>query len=260
MDCLHTFVVCAYGESAFLESCIRSLRSQTVSSNIIIATSTPNGHISAVAEKYDLPIHVNTGEAGITGDWNFGLSLCSTPFATIAHQDDVYEPEFTKRVIGKLQGFKRPLIAFTDYYEIKNDTRIDKSGVLKIKRLMNLGFKLFPRWKFARRRVLSLGNSICCPAVTYAKEVYDGFKFDKNFRFACDWDAWERISREKGAFVYISESLMGHRIHEDSETSRIMADNNRVKEEYAMFRRFWCEFIAKKLSGAYAKNADNNKV
>ncbi len=260
MNDLHTFVVCAYGESAYLEDCLSSLLSQTVSSRIVIATSTPNTHIESLAQKHGIPVHVNSGEAGITGDWSFGLSLCSTPFATIAHQDDVYEPTYAEKIVTKAQRFKKPLLIFSDYYEIKNGERIDKSGVLKIKRMMNVGFKLFPRSKFIRRRVLSLGNSICCPAVTYSQEVYKDFKFDKSFRFACDWEAWERIGRDKGAFVYVSEPLMGHRIHEESETSRIMADDKRVKEEYAMFRRFWPEFIAKKLSGAYAKNADNNQV
>ena len=260
MNDIHTFVVCAYGESAYLEDCITSLLSQTVSSKIMIATSTPNAAIERLSQKYGIPVHVNNGEAGITGDWNFGLSLCSTPFATIAHQDDVYEPTFAERVISKAQRFKAPLLIFTDYYEIKNNERIDTSNVLKIKRLMNAGFSLFPRSRFIRRRVLSLGNSICCPAVTYSKEVYSEFKFDKSFRFACDWDAWERISKSKGAFAYLSEPLMGHRIHEESETSRIMADNKRVMEEYAMFRRFWPDFIAKKLSSAYTKGADNNQI
>ena len=38
----HTFVVCAYGESPYLEKCIDSLEKQTVKSRILIATSTPN--------------------------------------------------------------------------------------------------------------------------------------------------------------------------------------------------------------------------
>lgn len=260
MDKLHTFVVCAYGESAFLEDCVKSLKEQTSKSDIIIATSTPNETISRVADRYGIRVEVNTGEAGITGDWNFGLSLCNTPFVTIAHQDDIYEPTYAECVLKRAKSKKRPLLIFTDYYEIKNGTRIDDSSVLKIKRLMNTGFRMFPSWKFARRRVLSLGNSICCPAVTYSREAITDFKFDASFRFACDWDAWERIGRKKGAFLYVPSPLMGHRIHEESETSRIMADGIRKKEEYTMFRRFWCKWIAKKLTGTYAKGAENNKV
>lgn len=260
MNSLHTFVVCAYGESEFLEECIQSLVKQTFKSNIIIATSTPNALITAVAEKYALPIEVNTGEAGITGDWNFAVSLSQTPYVTIAHQDDIYEPTYAEAVIEKAQKYKKPLIIFSDYYEIKNGERVDGSNVLKIKRLMNKLIQVFPSWKFARRLVLAFGNSICCPAVTYSEHALSDFKFDSAFRFACDWDAWERIGRKKGAFLYISSPLMGHRIHENSETSKIMADGIRKKEEYTMFRRFWIKPIAKGLTKSYAKGADNNNL
>ena len=38
----HTFVICAYKESPYLEECIQSLQAQTVSSQILMVTSTPN--------------------------------------------------------------------------------------------------------------------------------------------------------------------------------------------------------------------------
>ena len=95
----HTYVLCAYKESAFLEDCVKSLISQTVKSNILIATSTPNEHISAVAERYNLPIYINEGEKGIGGDWNFAYSKAKTPIITIAHQDDIYEPDYTKEML-----------------------------------------------------------------------------------------------------------------------------------------------------------------
>ena len=44
----HTFAVCAYKESKFLEECVLSLLSQTVKTNIIMATSTPNEYIEAI--------------------------------------------------------------------------------------------------------------------------------------------------------------------------------------------------------------------
>ena len=85
----HTFVICAYKESLFLEECIRSLKRQTVLGKIIMVTSTPNEFIDKMAEKYAIPLFVNEGPGGITQDWNFGYSCADTPYVTIAHQDDV---------------------------------------------------------------------------------------------------------------------------------------------------------------------------
>ena len=47
---LHTFVICAYKESPYLEECIKSLKKQTLKSEIIISTSTPNDLIKKLAE------------------------------------------------------------------------------------------------------------------------------------------------------------------------------------------------------------------
>ncbi len=256
----HTFAVCAYKESAFLEECVQSLLAQTVPSTILIATSTPNDHINAIAEKYGLPLYINKGEAGITGDWNFARSCATTPFVTIAHQDDVYDPTFAEETLKKATKAKRPILVFTDYFEVRNGERIYKNKLMRIKRLLNRGFKLSAKCRFIRRRVLSLGNSICCPAVTFATDACSDFTFDGSFRFACDWDAWERLSRKRGAFLYVSKPLMGHRIHEESETTKLTAGSLRGEEEFRMFRRFWPAFIAKRLAKSYAKGADSNQL
>ena len=56
---VHTFVICAYKESPFLEECIISLKRQTVPSAIIMITSTPNEYITKLAEKYQIDLFVN---------------------------------------------------------------------------------------------------------------------------------------------------------------------------------------------------------
>ena len=54
----HTFAVCAYQESPYLEECIKSLKKQTIKSNILIATSTPNDYIKGIADKYTIPYYI----------------------------------------------------------------------------------------------------------------------------------------------------------------------------------------------------------
>lgn len=55
----HTFVVCAYKQSEYLEDCIISLKKQTIPSNIILCTSTPNDYINTIVEKYDIKVFIN---------------------------------------------------------------------------------------------------------------------------------------------------------------------------------------------------------
>lgn len=258
----HIFAVCAYKESEYLEECVKSLVEQSVKSGIIIATSTPNEHIQKVADKYDIPVYVNTGDTGITQDWNFAYEMAEADCVTIAHQDDVYHSDYTKEVLESLKKSKKPIICFTDYGEIRNKITVTANKLLKIKRIMlfPLRAKIFWKSRFVRRRILSLGSPICCPSVTYVKENCPGQVFSHGFRADEDWEAWEKLSKLKGSFVYNAKILTYHRIHEDSETSKILGDNARHKEDYVMYCKFWPKCIAKILTKLYGNSEKSNEL
>lgn len=259
-DKKHTFAVCAYGESPYLEACIRSLKKQVVSSEILIATSTPNEHIQAVADKYHVPVYVNTGEHGITQDWNFALSKTSTPYATVAHQDDVYGKHYSQALYRYMEKATKPLIFFTDYAELRDGEVVKSNTLLKIKRLMLLPLRLpfFRKSIWMRRRVLSLGCPICCPSVTFAMEHVPVDPFQHHFRSDEDWECWERLSVMKGEFLYCPKILTYHRIHEDSETSRILQDHARTQEDLIMYQKFWPKWIATCLTKLYSNSEKSN--
>ena len=85
----HTFVISAYQDSPYLESCIKSLKAQTVPSEIICTTSTPSPYLTKLMEKYQIPLYVREGRSDIQEDWNFAISKASGEFVTVAHQDDM---------------------------------------------------------------------------------------------------------------------------------------------------------------------------
>lgn len=258
----HTFAVCAYKESPFLEECISSLLIQDYKSEILIATSTPNDYITGIAEKYGIPLYVNDGEGGITQDWNFALSKVTTKYATVTHQDDIYEPHYSAKMVAGLDSVPNPLIAFSDYGEIRNGTKTTDVQMLKIKEKMMIPLrpKAFSGSKFIRRRVLSMGDPICCPSVTFNLEAIPRPIFRNHYQSCEDWEAWEKISRMKGNFVYVRDYLMYHRIHEDSATTHILADNARVAENYEMFCKFWPKPIAKLINRFYTKSEKSNNL
>jgi len=258
---LHTFVICAYKESEYLEECILSLKNQTVESTIIMETSTPNNYISDLAEKYNIPLYLNPA-GGITQDWNFGLAQVKTKYATVAHQDDVYEPTYTQEILARMEASKRPLIAFSDYAELRDGVKRHDIQMLKIKRLMlsPMRIQAFKGSKFVRRRILSMGDPICCPAVTFNLDLVERPIFRDGFRSCEDWEAWEIISRLKGDFLYIPKPLMCHRIHEESATTAVIQDNARGEENYIMFCKFWPAPIAKFINGFYNKSEDSNNL
>lgn len=258
----HTFAICAYKESVYLEKCIESLKKQTIKSEIILVTSTPNEYLKNITKKYNIPYFVNDGDRGITQDWNYAYRMANTELVTITHQDDIYLSNYAESMVKAAERSERPLIVFSDYAELRNERPVYKNKLLIIKRIMlfPLSIRAFQKSKFVRRRILSLGSPICCPAVTYVKKNLPKTIFKVGFRSDEDWEAWEMISKRQGSLVYVKDVQMYHRIHEESETSIILEDNARNVEDYKMFKKFWPTTIAKFLAKLYAKSEKSNEL
>lgn len=254
----HTFVVLAYKESGYLESCIQSVKNQTVSGEVVIATSTPNAYIQEMADRYQLPVLVNPqGSKGIGYDFDYAVSVAKTPFVTVAHQDDTYEPQFVEKVLQAVG--EDTIIAFTDYHEQHDGVDVRVNTNLKIKRMLlrPLKRKGWQGSRWMRRRVLSLGNPICCPSVTFHRSTVCDPIFESDMKSNIDWLAWERLSRKRGRFVYVPEDLMMHRVHDEATTNQLIKDNRRTNEDYQMFCLFWPKPVAKILAKIYSKSEEN---
>ena len=258
----HTFVICAYKESPYLEESILSLKNQTVKSNIIMATSTPNEWIQSLAEKYEIPLYINTGDSGIAQDWNFAYRQAKTDYVTIAHQDDTYEPDYLKMVMKGLKKAKDPIIAFTDYGELRDGQKVRKSTLLTIKRILLLPIRAraFQNVKFFKRFSLRFGNPVCCPATTYVRDKFEGDPFEVRSSSNVDWMMLEKQSRKEGSFCYIPMTGMYHRIHEKSTTTEIIHGDIRWREDYEMFRKFWPAWVAKPLVRVYRLSEKSNNI
>lgn len=238
---------------------MRSVLNQSVKTNVILCTSTPSEYISALCEKYSVPLYVNTGDHGITQDWNFAYAHADTDLVTITHQDDVYDSHYAETLLSCIEKVKKPIIFFSDYSELRNGRIVHNNKLLIIKRIFLLPLRVHRFWnsRFVRRRVISLGSVICCPTVTIVRENCPEVIFSNELKSNEDWQAWERLSRLQGAFVYSTKVLVYHRIHENSATSAIIHDNARHKEDYFMYRKFWPEPIARfltKVSGISEKS------
>lgn len=258
----HTFVICAYKESPYLESCIRSIIGQECKSNVVLSTSTPNEYIRNIAIKYNIPLMISEGSTSLANDWNFAIKSAKTELVTLAHQDDIYAPDYSKKIIEAYKNEKSPIILFTDYGELRNRQIVKSNRLLKIKRLMlfPLRLPLLRNSRFVRRRILSLGSAICCPAVTFVKSRIQDPLFQDNMKSNIDWQAWELLSKNKGGFIYIPQILMLHRIHRESTTSELLEQKARKQEDIFMFKKFWPLPIAKTIERIYQKAEKSNSL
>lgn len=258
---LHSFAVLAYGESLFLENCISSLKKQTVESDIFICTSTPSEFLTKIATIHKIPIYLNEKSAGIASDWSFAYQICQTQYLTLTHQDDLYLPDYTRNCLKSLKK-EETIIFFTDYSEIVNEQIRRNTLNFIIKKLLLFCFIIKPSIQstLLKKKLLYFGSPICCPSVMYNKELIGDFYFSDEFKVSLDWDAWLRLVNKKGYFTYINLDLVQHRIHQESQTTKQINNNQRSKEDYKILRKIWPKYLADFFFYLYSFSQKNNHL
>ncbi|MEA4821273.1 MAG: glycosyltransferase [Erysipelotrichales bacterium] len=258
----HTFAIIAYKENKYLEETILSVLNQSVKTNILVSTSTPNIHIIDLCKKYNLRLVINENPRGAGNDWNNGYNASETPLVTIVHQDDIYDSNYAEKILNYANRSQDLLILFTDYYEIREMSAISNLKILKIKRWMNLllRYKFFWKSRLYRKFILSLGDSISCPTVTINKSKIGSNVFDETLRNSCDYLTWVNLAEKKGEFVYLPYALVGHRIYPESATSQNIADSSRSKEDLQIMMKLWPAWIAKIVHKQYVKAEKSNNL
>lgn len=256
---LHTFAVCAYGDSPYLEDCLRSLRGQTVSSDIILCTSTPSPFLERMAWRYGIPYYVRDGKSGIREDWLFAYGKAKGRLVTIAHQDDIYRKNYAEELLRAYGRYPDLTVFVSDYVTLKMTERGKRlepvNAVWLVKKLLRLPlrFTFAADQTWLKRSSLCFGNSLCCPACTYHKERIGDEMFHSDYEFALDWDNLYELAGKKGRFVCVEKPLLAYRVHAQATTNACIQDNRRRTDELAMFRKLWPEWAANLLMRFYQK-------
>lgn len=252
----HTFAVCAYKDSPYLEACLRSLKGQRVKTDIILCTSTPSPYIEKLAYKYEIPVYVRNGDSDIQDDWNFAYQKAAGELVTIAHQDDMYHKDYAAVLLEQYAAYPDMTVFASDYITVKNGRCLHKDPVEVIKKLMRLSLRVkrLAHVKWVKESVLRFGNSICCPSCSYNKgRLGDGKLFESEFKFALDWETMYRLAGRPGRFICAERPLLYYRVHESATTKQCIADNRRRNDEIAMFRQLWPDPVVKVLMHFYKK-------
>jgi hypothetical protein len=251
VDAAHAFVVPAFGRPHWLADCVASLQQQTVRSRILITTSTPNEHITRVADRAGIEVRVNPTPAGIAADWNFALAVAPAGWVTLAHQDDWYAPTYTERCLMAATASRAPLMVFSS--ALARTTDDAEAQHPRIKRLLcEMAFLGQPTieapWR--KRLLLSFGDPVPCPTVMLNRALRPDFFFPSGFDAALDWAAWLELAGQPGEFVYVRERLVHLRVHPSSATHVHLA--SRKEEDERILRRLWPGPIAGLIGRLYA--------
>lgn len=241
MEFSHTFAICAYQDSPYLESCIKSLKRQTVPTTIILCTSTPSRYIQALAEVYGIPMFVREGASDIRDDWNFACRTAETQLVTVAHQDDTYHKDYVKYLKAAWEKYPDLSVFMTDCAVLKGETVQHPGMIAFVKHLLRLPLRLrrLADRTWVKRAALRFGNPIICPSCTYNKERVGDPVFDSPFKFALDWDTMWKLAARPGRFICEEKPLLCYRIHQGATTKACIENQERARDEAAMYGKIW---------------------
>ena len=285
----HSWAICAYGDSPYLEACLRSVSGQTLRTKAVICTSTPSPYIYELAEKYGMPVLVREGEPGIGRDWNFAYEQAETDLVTLAHQDDIYSSRYAETAVRAKERYPDMSLFTCDAAVYKEpasdgtwterlvskgkaavrrhlpggDTKISfMTPVGTVKKLLRIPLRV-TAWNDMtelKRAAVSLGNPIVCPSCTYDKPMCGPKLWDEELRFTVDWDALVKLSGKRGRWICDERPLMVNRIHKGAETSRLTGNGVREKEESDMFDRLLPPGIADTVKKFYRLSYGNYRL
>ena len=78
----------------------------------------------SLANKYHLKVNINPNPGkGIGYDFDYAISCGMTKLVTIAHQDDIYDYEYSYQIVNKYKKYPTSSIIFSDYYEIRENKK-----------------------------------------------------------------------------------------------------------------------------------------
>jgi|SRR5580658_1806279 hypothetical protein len=260
----HTFAIPVYGAAPQLAALIGSLRAQAGErSQILLASSTPSAELEEIARRHAVELQINPRRIDIATDWNFALQAARTALVTLAHQDDLFAPDYVVRMAAALRRHAGALIAFSDYSEHTPQGARPANINLRVKRALRqraFGARECLTEPRDKLRLLCFGNPICCPSVMFNRAPLGEFRFPQGLQTNLDWMAWLELARRPGGFVYVREPLVSKGVHAGSETTATIANRAREREDRALFEAFWPRPVAAALAALYRLGYRANRV
>lgn len=230
-----TFAIPCRNAGTHLRSLLESLLAQSRQDFevLLVDDASTDGSVElarAVAGER-LRIVTNGSPLGIGANWNRCAELVRTPFFCLAHQDDVYRPEYLATLLRALEPRPSALAAHC------RATTLDAAGRESISATERFKDRFWARAGGLSDSGLyaSLldGNWVIAPSALFRTEVFQRLGgFEARLRFVLDWELWLRALRGGATLVGVAERLLAYRRHDASATKAEERSLNRYREEH----------------------------
>jgi len=235
-----TFAIPCHNGAAHLRPLLESLLAQTRQDFALLLVddrSTDGSPALAEAIAGDRMLVVeNSRRLGLGGNWNRCAQLVRTPYFCLAHQDDVYEPDYLARMLARLEAAPAAAMVHCQARAIDRDGKELRSPAERYKAHF---------WRRARAsdraglyRQLWRGNFVCCPSVLYRTAAFGQVGgFHAGLSFAVDWELWFRLLAAGHDIAAEPAELLRYRRHPAATTRDATRTLTRFLEELAVLEQ-----------------------
>ena len=228
-----TVAIPVYNGARFLADAIRSLLVQKNAMVLVIDDASSDDSVAIARGFSDVRVVENEQRLGLAGNWNRAIELCTTEYLVIAHQDDVYEPQFVEQLADVLDRHPRAFAAHCKASTIDEHGRATRDPAALYKdRFWPRGVAEYEREPSDEIAVLRQGNYVIAPAVMLRmKDVAAIGRFDARYDFVTDWDYWLRGLFAGRTLAGLNQRLMSFRRHANTATRLNERTLRRYEEE-----------------------------
>jgi glycosyltransferase involved in cell wall biosynthesis len=246
-----------------VRECVASLLAQRqVDFDVVVLDDgSTDGTPDALAALAEPRLHIVRASAhrGPGANWNRAIELVETPYFLLAHQDDLYAPQFLGTLVGLLEAHPQAFVAHCKALTIDAAGQPLPSPAERYKE----GFwpPAEPYERGGRDELVALrrGSYVMAPAVVYRTAAVRALgPFREDLRQALDWEYWLRGVFAGYTVVGTHRRLLSYRRHARMATRVAEATFSRYLEEVEVLE--WAAAEAWRLGLADDPRADHGIV
>ena len=208
-----------YNRAGLLDTCLRSMLEQTHPSfEIVIGDNCSTDDTRAVVSRFNddrIRYYRHDSNIGPFRNMNRVLELARGDYVNIAHDDDLYSPEFLRRESDLLEQHPNVAMVHCAVREIDADGATRRVIRAYPSTTVREGKEEFTRYL--------AGHNVCCSTVMARRELLlqtGGF----DLRYLCaDWFMWVKLAL-LGDVAYVAEPLASMRVHSGAVTNSLEPD------------------------------------
>ncbi|HEV2720182.1 MAG TPA: glycosyltransferase [Thermoanaerobaculia bacterium] len=227
-----TFVMPIWNGARHLREALASLLQQ--GARVVCVDDASTDDSAAFVRASGVELVQNEQRLGLAGNWNRCMALVTTPFFVLAHQDDVYEPNYAATMLALIEQHPRAFIAHCKTTAIDHDGRAISTPAARYKESLWPQDDPYEESGDPGLRRLARGNFIVAPSVVFRTDAARAIGPFSPFAFVTDWEYWLRGLLAGYTIAGTQRRLVRFRRHAETATHALERTLDRYREEIAL--------------------------